>query len=99
MAEIRIVQCLCGPKRHAIMARLYEKGVDEGDQAALLKTAIELLTAERLIDPWCAMCHATSDGWIYEDSKTLFRTMEEAERAGKWIEAANLRAQRAVTNN
>ncbi len=54
MAEIRIVQCLCGPRRHAIAATLYERSADVGPETApvKLKEAVDGLLGGGVIHPW-----------------------------------------------
>jgi len=77
--RVRILQCLCGPARHAILAMAVPVGPDEmSDAVALeaLKTAIAALLAGLgaelalptggRIDPWCGLCGAPVGGWRYE---------------------------------
>ncbi|MEP7304192.1 MAG: hypothetical protein ABJA98_01615 [Acidobacteriota bacterium] len=73
-----IVQCLCGPQRHAILAmavstNLAEQTTDH-EALAWLKAAIGLLLEGRggeiemppRIDPWCGLCGAPARDWTYE---------------------------------
>ena len=88
---VRLVQCLCGPNRHAILALAYQEGQVE-DAVGILHRQMEELIASRGINPWCGICHARQEGWQYEDGPTKFETLEEARPALEEIQQANLRA-------
>lgn len=88
---VRLVQCLCGANRHAILAIAYEEGKVEDGVDELRKKIAELL-ASRAINPWCGICHSRQEHWQYEDSPTKFETMDEALPALREIEQANRRA-------
>jgi hypothetical protein len=88
MSEVRIVQCLC-PKRHCIVGLAYEMGQaalgSDGNDIALspetapswLRGVLDgmILTG---VNPWCGLCGAERDSWIYEDAKSKFTSIEEA---------------------
>jgi hypothetical protein len=80
MTRVWIAQCLC-PSRHAILAASAEaNGPREAEQNAMtpLKENIIAMLADRVINPWCAICHAKAETWRYDLGRTRFRTMEEA---------------------
>lgn len=91
--RVRIVQLLCGPKRHAIIGLPYfpgiaAQGADDNDMllteataTGYVKGVIDGWLASRppTLNPWCGICGARAEtSWFYEDKATGFRTMEEA---------------------
>jgi hypothetical protein len=87
VSKPHIVQCLCGPARHCIIAFPYEPGVTTlqsgqvitGDVAPrLLRTKVDLLIAAKDINPWCGICHAKREQWVFEDAPLAFDSLEEA---------------------
>ena len=77
----RIVQCLCGPARHCITALAYEPhtgDMTEENAAGRLEQLVDKAIGERLINPWCAICRAKRERWVFEDSKLKFNPLEEA---------------------
>lgn len=75
--RVRIAQCLCGPKRHAILALGVNADTTETPDAMaieLLKAAVEAVLAGQgaelglppLMNPWCGLCGARSADWVYE---------------------------------
>lgn len=89
--QVRLVQLLCGPKRHAIMAMAYQDGITRtGEQTGnvlltpetatdVLRGMIAGLLRRRAMNPWCGVCGAVADKtWVYEDGLTKFVTIEEA---------------------
>ena len=82
---MRIVQCLCGPARHCIVAIAYSSFDDvtltEANPAKYTEGFVEELIAVKAINPWCGICNAKRPAWVFEDSPTKYHTMEEAEAA------------------
>jgi hypothetical protein len=98
-----VVQCLCGPKRHAILAAAVnttgEPLANDGvDTIAALKAAVSLMLEARgaevsdtmpaSIDPWCGLCGAPASAWTYEIAWTReFPDFDAALRVLKASEA------------
>ena len=84
---IHLIQCLC-PSRHAIFATAYDPA-DMPDDVALATTqaTIEGWLARQVILPTCGICGSSS--WHYEQRRTRFRTMEEANVELRKLETAN----------
>ena len=67
MAKPHLLQVLCGPARHAIVALAYDpasegiRGTEDAIRAVL--SQIDELIAARRIDPWCGICHAPRSAW------------------------------------
>jgi len=72
--RVRIVQCLCGPKRHCIlaMAVMDPEHTDE-EVIAMVHTAVKEALAGRgeplgvpNMNPWCGICGAPTKTWMYQ---------------------------------
>jgi hypothetical protein len=99
---VRLIQALCGPKRHAIFALAYmpgmsAQGFNDDDivlttatAAPYLKQIVRGYLEKKLINPWCGLCGAQAEAWIYEDRTTVFNTLEEAYPHLRNIELKNL---------
>jgi hypothetical protein len=79
--RVWIAQCLC-PSRHAILACAGECD-DEAEairrvRAPLTETVSDLIALGQL-NPWCGLCNAKSETWIFEVCCTRFANMAEAE--------------------
>jgi len=111
MAKPRIVQCLCGPKRHAILAFPYEPGITaaqaefgssdditltEANAAEYMRGLIDGLIARHAINPWCGLCGSPRTAWMFEDAVTKFETMEEVLRAAREVELQQAAARQAL---
>lgn len=71
--HFRMIQCLCGPARHAIMGIGYEwPEVAKEEALASLKAAMK----EMKVDPWCVICRSMD--FRFEDVATRWKTKEEA---------------------
>ena len=89
MSKPRIVQCLCGPQRHCIMALAYEPGVTfpslpDGPVTAekapqILRQLVDIAIAAEQMNPWCAICRAPRAQWLFEDAALAFEALEEAQ--------------------
>ncbi|HTI78956.1 MAG TPA: hypothetical protein VL614_00745 [Acetobacteraceae bacterium] len=80
MKRVWVAQCLC-PGRHAILALAGE--ANSGQEAMVsiaspLRQAVQAALQEQTINPWCSLCNAKAETWVYEIGRTRFRTMEEA---------------------
>lgn len=79
--RVWIAQCLC-PGRHAIMAAGGEArsaGEAEAKVRQPLREQVTVLLREKAINPWCAMCGAQAETWVFEVGRTKFATMAEAQ--------------------
>jgi hypothetical protein len=74
---VRIIQLLC-PLRHCIVAGAYE-GAEAPNESVMVgfRADVQKLLDSNAINPWCGICH--SRVWHYEDGRTKFATMEEAQ--------------------
>lgn len=101
MIRIRIVQCLCGPARHAILAMALHESPEVSDVDALvwLRAAVELLHEGRgaelgvpipaKLNPWCGLCGAPLRDWRYEIGWSVpFADWEAAQRVLRASEKA-----------
>jgi hypothetical protein len=75
---VRILQVLC-PTRHCIVATAYESPDGEPNPEFMeqAQAAVAALIETNQINPWCGICH--SRDWRYEDERTKFQTMDEAQ--------------------
>lgn len=89
--HVWLAQCLCGPRRHAILAAAGEFD-DEAAAAGLITTLREYVADLRktTINPWCGICGSTA--WQYENARTRWRTMAEANAELEKTEAGNIAA-------
>jgi hypothetical protein len=80
MSKPHIVQCLCGPARHCIMAFAYEPRADmtEANAVDRLRLFVDTAIERRMFDLWCSICHARRDEWVFEDAPLAFDSLEEA---------------------
>lgn len=95
MIRVRIVQCLCGPARHAIFAMaLGPETPDITDAQAT--SGVRLMIAEMVagrgaaldlglppqLNPWCGICGTPMRDWVYELGRSKpFADWEAAQRA------------------
>ena len=106
---IRIVQCLCGAKRHCILGITYEPGITaaqadfgscdditltEANAAGYLRSVMEGVIARKLLDPWCGICGSRE--FVYEDARTRFKTMDEAQPEIQRLEEENFRSRQMI---
>ena len=81
MTRVWIAQCLC-PARHCIMAGVGEaetRREAEDDIAKPLRETVAEALNKGIANPRCGICKAPADTWIYDLSRTPFRSMKEAE--------------------
>lgn len=75
-----LAQCLC-PDRHTVLA-LAGEAVDreqaEREIAAPFRATLDDVIHLQLVNPWCSLCHAPRERWIFELERTLFDTLEAA---------------------
>lgn len=74
--KIRIGQCLCGPRRHAILGMaVQDETVTDAAALQYLRTSVAMAIAGEgitlglpfpRINPWCGICRATPETWQYE---------------------------------
>lgn len=60
---VYLTQCLCGPARHCILGVATEDA-ERGEPHC--RATIEIMIATDIINPWCDLCDARADKWIYE---------------------------------
>jgi hypothetical protein len=81
MTRVWIAQCLCGPERHCILATA-DEAADETEAATRIAGMLRAQVAEWLaaesLNPWCGICGAKAEGWVYEIGRTRFETMRDA---------------------
>jgi len=82
-----IVQALCGPARHCILTAAHEADTPARVEHAL-RHAVSAALVTRQLNPWCGICGARVEGWVYETGRTPYATMAEAEPALRASEAA-----------
>lgn len=87
--RMRIVQCLCGPSRHAIMAMAHQDETIPDDH---LEQSLRWVVGEAVhgrsaslglprMNPWCGICGSVAAKWVYEVGWSReFRDMAEAEQ-------------------
>jgi hypothetical protein len=96
--RFRIVQCLCGPARHAILAMAVNPASPILDAVALelLKAAVDAVLAGRgaelglpaQVDPWCGLCGAAACDWTYDIGwSRVFPDWDVAQQALRQCEA------------
>lgn len=95
MSERRvwIAQCLCGPKRHAMLAAAGEADDQvEADESLTGPLRVEmkksLMSGAQV--PWCGICLSPAEHWIYEARRTAWTTMDEARAPLREIEMQNM---------
>lgn len=88
--RVRILQVLCGPLRHCIVAIAYEpfqtmagtyedfEPLTPETSAPVARKLVQKMLDAKAIDPWCALCREPAALWRYEDMPTRFKTMAEA---------------------
>lgn len=93
--SVWIVQCLCGPARHCLLA-----AAEEGDTAEGLEALVRVQTmhwiATGVLNPWCSLCGARVEAWVYEIGRTSYGTLADAEPALRALEAAQLQTAAAL---
>ena len=94
---IHMVQCLCGPARHAIMGLLYDdKDVPPEEAKGFLEGAVEGAIAGGSINRRCEMCDREIVDFLYEDGITKEQDFAMAIFAAKLSEEMQCRAQELV---
>jgi len=90
--SVYITQCLC-PARHCIIAHARE-GEDVTPEAAreALAHVVDFLIAQKIIKSECGICGAPRARFHFEDARTRFETLAEAEPQMREVEEANARA-------
>ena len=80
MANPRLLQVLCGHRRHALFAIAYQPDQELTPARALnsMRIFITHLIALRNLNPWCAICRAPDNEWLYEDNELPWGSLEEA---------------------
>jgi hypothetical protein len=73
---IHIIQCLCGPERHAILATAYDPNLIAPEKAMQDFKELVSMAAQSWINQFCGLCG--SRAWVYEDGVTRYATVEEA---------------------
>ena len=88
---VKLLQCLCGPRRHCILA-LAVRDIDDAEILGAFRQAVPLLTKDTAaaadlrkefglsgpLHPWCALCGANQAAWIYEIAPTQEQDWDRA---------------------
>jgi hypothetical protein len=46
--------------------------------ADLLRVLVDIAIEERRFNPWCGICKAKRDEWVFEDAPLAFHSLEQA---------------------
>jgi hypothetical protein len=84
--RVRIVQCLCGPARHAILAMAVMDSRPDHEVVELIHAAVKEALAGRgaavglppTLNPWCGLCGAPTKTWLYQAAWSKEFADEEA---------------------
>jgi hypothetical protein len=79
--KVWICQCLC-PQRHCIAATAAEaEDRDEAERTveATLREELDGMFGRLGLNPWCGLCGAPRDRWVFELARTVWNSMAEAE--------------------
>ena len=81
--RVYLIQCLCGPERHCILAVPFVAEADQRSAQSKLwdaingmKAAVQDAIEAKQLNPWCDLCGSRQ--WQYEAGRTPFPTLEEA---------------------
>ena len=102
---IHILQCLCGPMRHAIMGILYDDAdLAPEDARRGLEAIVESSVANHLLNRRCEMCDKDVKEFWYDDgiskeqdmvkAKYMTKLLEDEQRAAQIIVKAQRKAER-----
>jgi hypothetical protein len=94
MSPVLLAQVLC-PSRHCIVA-VAAGEISDAEMTARLKHAVAVGLRVGAMNPWCGLCGAPVDSWVYEVARTPFTSMEEAAPALKAEEAKQLETARQM---
>jgi hypothetical protein len=83
--SVHLIQLLC-PKRHCIIAMPYLSEQERGKERTI--ALIDAAQKALLFNPWCGICGSRE--LVYEDGKTVFKTLEEAMPMLRKLEEDNL---------
>lgn len=89
MSKVKLAQCLC-PQRHTIIA-LADENREKEEFLNELRELIGKMLREKQLNPWCGLCGAKSDSWLYEVGDTEFDSLEEAIPAMAKLQSEQLR--------
>ena len=85
---IHMLQCLCGPARHAIYAVLYDdEKVSPEDAMDGVKALVEMQIDHNIINRRCEICDRNIVEFWYEDGLTKEQDWDKASAAAKLLEA------------
>lgn len=74
---IHIIQLLC-PARHCVLASAFDAEKISPDEAMQeFQRIVGRCFETGAFNPWCGICHCRE--LVYEEGKTRFKTMEEAQ--------------------
>lgn len=98
--RIRLAQCVCGPRRHALLALAADPALGDVDVILYLKLAVAETIAGRgeelglpfpRMNPVCGICNAPEAEWQYEVGWTVdYPDWDAALKALRRSEAMNL---------
>ena len=85
---IHMLQCLCGPARHAIYGLLYDDAnISPQEVREGLEALIEMQVAHGIINRRCEICDAPIKDFWYEDGDTKEQEWDRAAVIAKQLEA------------
>jgi hypothetical protein len=94
---IHVLQCLCGPKRHAIYAIMYDDKNEKPEEVRLgLEEMIENWIETGQIRRRCEICDKPVFQFLYEDGISKEQDWEKAREISKRSEEEQVLTQMAV---
>jgi hypothetical protein len=94
---IRILQCLCGPQRHAITAMLYDDAaISPQEVREGLEALIEMWVDDKTINKRCEICDGPIKQFWYEDGVSKEQDWEKAHAQIRRSEAEQTATRLAV---
>lgn len=94
---IHMLQCLCGPARHAIMAILYDdKIISPQDAMDGLRALVEMQVDNGMLNRRCEICDKKITEFYYEDKITGEQDWDKAKEITYVLEAQQLATRQAV---
>jgi hypothetical protein len=74
--KVWISQCLC-PQRHCIAAAVAE-AEDRKEALRVVEASLREQLDSLGLNPWCGLCRAPRDSWVFELAPTVWSSMAEA---------------------
>jgi hypothetical protein len=88
---------LCGPERHCIIALAGDSPPATAENMTeQARAGIDGAIEAKLINPWCELCKARREQWIFEVKEVPDRTLAEIAPELRRQEAAQMQTQAAI---